>query len=98
MKKGTKLQPAPAPQAVELATRTDPFFLLMMDAWHRRFTPASYREFLDESPREQQIRLEKSLTNGLPCGQDAWIDRLEQTAHRRLLPAPPGRHPRALTA
>jgi len=84
--------------AHHLAARTDPFFLLMMDAWRRRFTPASYREFLDESPREQQIRLEKSLTNGLPCGQDAWIDRLEQTAHRRLRPAPPGRRPRTLTA
>ena len=40
--------------AHHLAARTDPFFLLMMDAWHRRFTPASYREFLEESPREQQ--------------------------------------------
>ena len=80
--------------AHRLTGQPDPFFLLMMDAWRHRFTPASYREFLEESPREQQTRLEKSLTNGLPCGHDAWIDRLQQTTSRRLRPAPPGPRPR----
>ena len=67
----------------------------MMANWRHRFSndPARYREFLQESPREERLRLEKSLRNGLPLGADDWITQQEHESHRRLRPAPPGPKP-----
>ena len=78
-----------------LTGQPDQFLLLMMANWRHRFSndPARYREFLTESPREEQQRLEKSLRNGLPLGSAQWIARLEHDAQRRLQPAPRGRPP-----
>jgi len=64
---------------------------LKMDAWHRRFTPRTYRGFLEESPVEVAERLEKSLANGMPCGSEQFVRRLERKADRRLHVLPKGR-------
>lgn len=77
-----------------LTGRPDEFIKLMMGAWHRRFTTQTYPGFLEESAYELAVRLEKSLTNGLPCGPDRWVRVLEKKAKRRLHPLPPGRPPR----
>ena len=76
-----------------LTGQPDPFLVLMMDTWRHQFSnsPRRYREFLNETRREQQQRLEKALQNGFPLGSDDWIAQLEQESHRRLHPAPPGR-------
>ncbi|MCC6590849.1 MAG: transposase [Bryobacterales bacterium] len=76
-----------------LTGKPDPFLVLMMGNWRHRFSndPHRYREFLQESPREEQDRLEKALRSGFPIGSDDWIAQLEQESHRRLRPAPPGR-------
>ncbi len=76
-----------------LSADADPFFTLMMAAWRHRFSgdPNRYREFLQETPREEWKRLEQGLRSGLPVGSDDWIAHLEQSTHRRLRPAPPGR-------
>ena len=81
-----------------LTGRPDQFFALMMAAWRHRFSndPEQYREFLQESPREEWKRIEQGLRSGLPVGSDDWIAGLEQEIHRRLRPSPPGR-PRLAT-
>lgn len=73
----------------------DPAILLMMANWRHRFSndPRRYREFLKETPREEQKRLEQALRSGLPIGADDWIAQLEQESHRRLRPARPGPKP-----
>lgn len=78
-----------------LTNDVDPFFVLMMANWRHRFSndPRQYREFLQESPREEQERLEKALQNGFPLGSEGWVAQLERESHRRLHPAPPGRQP-----
>jgi putative transposase len=82
--------------AQHLTGRPDEFIKLMMGAWHRRFTTQTYRGFLEESAYELAARLEKSLTNGLPCGPDRWVRVLAKKAKRRLHPLPPGRPPRPI--
>ncbi|MCC6590378.1 MAG: hypothetical protein IT168_27040, partial [Bryobacterales bacterium] len=78
-----------------LTGQPDPAILLMMANWRHRFSddPRRYREFLQETRREEQDRIEKALRNGFPLGSDEWVAQLEQESHRRLRPAPPGRHP-----
>ncbi|MCC6590526.1 MAG: transposase [Bryobacterales bacterium] len=80
-----------------LTGRPDPLLVLMMDNWRHQFSndPCRYRDFLKETRRQEQDRLEKALRNGFPLGSDDWITQLEQESHRRLHPAPPGR-PRLL--
>lgn len=80
--------------AQHLTGRPDEFIKLMMVAWRRRFTTQTYPGFLEESAHEAAARLEKSLTNGLPCGPDRWVRVLEKKANRRLHPLRPGRPPR----
>jgi len=67
----------------------------MMDNWRHQFSnnPRRYREFLKETRRQEQDRLEKALRTGFPLGSDDWIAQLEQESHRRLHPSPPGRPP-----
>ncbi|MCC6586430.1 MAG: transposase [Bryobacterales bacterium] len=78
-----------------LTGEPDAFLVLMMANWRYRFSndPRRYREFLSETRREEQERLEKALRNGFPLGAEDWIAQLEQESQRRLRPAPPGRRP-----
>lgn len=76
-----------------LTGQPDPFIVLMIDNWRHQFSnnPRRYREFLKETRREEQDRLEKGLRNGFPLGSADWIATLEKESNRRLHPAPPGR-------
>ncbi|MCC6586133.1 MAG: transposase [Bryobacterales bacterium] len=76
-----------------LTGQPDPFLVLMMENWRHRFSgdPRRYREFLNETRREEQERIEKALRSGFPLGSQDWVAQLEQESHRRLHPAPPGR-------
>lgn len=78
-----------------LTGEPDSFLVLMMANWRQRFSndPRRYREFLSETRREEQERIEKALRSGFPLGADEWVAQLEWESHRRLHPAPPGRAP-----
>ena len=78
-----------------LTDEIDPYLELMMANWRYRFSndPRRYREFLRETRREEQARIERALRNGFPLGSEEWVGQLEQESHRRLHPAPPGRQP-----
>jgi len=69
----------------------DPLVELSLEAWRQRFGSAAWRDFLQETDREADQRLQRSLAGCRPCGSDEWLRALEQKAHRRLAWSPPGR-------
>jgi putative transposase len=69
---------------------TDP--LIDVDALsHWRLTPDQWRKILQTEVAEINI-LRKKTRTGRPCGNDAFIDRLEEITGRRLRPRKPDPH------
>ena len=56
-----------------------------MEMWNRRWTAATWREYLKEGESEAGLRaLRQSTYKGRPLGSVEFIARLEEVTHRRL--------------
>ena len=63
----------------------DPESALAMEMWKRRWTAATWRQYLQEGQSESELRgLRRSTYTGRPLGSVEFIARLEQVTHRRL--------------
>ena len=63
----------------------DPEVALAMELSSRRWTPATWRQYLEEGETEADLRaLRRSTYTGRPLGPDEFIERLEQATQRRL--------------
>lgn len=74
-----------------LTGQEDPLVPLKMGAWRRRFTIKTYREFVEQTDTEAVKRLDECLQNGMPCGSEKFVRRLERKVDRRLHALPRGR-------
>jgi putative transposase len=71
---------------------------LAMEMWNRRWTAATWRQYLEEGESESELKaLRRSTYTGRPLGSVEFIARLEQVTHRRLS-AQKGGRPRNTTA
>jgi hypothetical protein len=63
----------------------DPESVLAMEMWKRRWSAATWRQYLQEGESESELRaLRRSTYTGRPLGSAEFIARLEQVTHRRL--------------
>jgi putative transposase len=69
----------------------DPLIDLAQLVGRRRFTPAQWREFLENTDREREQELQRALPGSRPCGSSDWIRSLEEKLKRRLRWQPRGR-------
>ena len=76
----------------------DPESALAMEMWKRRWSAATWRQYLQEGESESELRaLRRSTYTGRPLGSAEFIARLEQVTHRRLS-AQKGSRPRKTPA
>ena len=70
----------------------DPDAALAMGEWARRWTAATWRQYLKEGETETELRsLRRSTYTGRPLGSEAFIKRMESVTERRLAPQKGGR-------
>lgn len=70
-----------------------PGTLLDFTAWRRHFTPEQWKQqlTLGLSNAELLDRIREATRVGRPSADEAFLEELEQTLHRKLLPGKPGR-------
>ena len=72
------------------ASQTDAF--LDTESWRRRWTPASWREYLVDHEHTADLRALRDCTHtGRPLGSSAFVRSLEEMTHRQLEPQKGGR-------
>jgi hypothetical protein len=63
-----------------------------MELWRRRWTEETWRAFLQEGEREEELaELRRCTHTGRPLGGTEFIQSLEQRTRRRLMPRKGGR-------
>ncbi|HYL77389.1 MAG TPA: hypothetical protein VEU96_24460, partial [Bryobacteraceae bacterium] len=65
---------------------------IAQETWRARWTPATWREFLLDSTAENDIAAIRANTHtGRPLGSDEFVESLERTLGRTLIPKNDGR-------
>jgi len=73
----------------------EPDACLEMGPWRERWTPVSWRAFLDLGETEAELALIRQCTHtGRPFGTSDFVESLEQTTQRKLAPQRGGRPPK----
>jgi len=77
----------------------EPDLCLAMERWRRRWTPKTWRQYLEEGESESELRdLRRSTYTGRPLGSEGFVAHLEAKTQRRLAAQKGGRPRRTAAA